>query len=101
SHSSSQKSPVWQPPPFHPRWREGPRPAPLAGWTRLPFAQQWLDKHGVEPVKRQHFEAFLQENPAAANIQSVAENEELFRQFQAWEAARNARAQEGSKKPVQ
>jgi len=24
--------------------------APLAGWNRLPLAQQWLDKHGVEPV---------------------------------------------------
>jgi hypothetical protein len=95
------KFPALQNPPFHPKWKEVSLPAPLAGWTRLPFAQQWLDKHGVEPVKRQHFEAFLQENPAAANIQSVAEKEALFRQFQAWEAARNARAQEGSKKPGQ
>ena len=92
------KFPALQNPPFHPKWKEVSLPAPLADWTRLPFAQQWLDKHGVEPVKRQRFEAFLQENSAAANIQSVAEKEALFRQFQAWEAARNARAQEGSKK---
>jgi TRAP transporter TAXI family solute receptor len=83
-----------QNPPFHPKWKEVSLPAPLAGWNRLPLAQQWLDKHGIEPVKRQRFEAFLQENPAAANIQSEADKEVLFRQFQAWDA----RAQVGSKK---
>jgi len=86
-----------QNPPFHPKWKEVSLPAPLAGWNRLPLAQQWLDKHGVEPVKRR-FEAFLQENPAAANIQSEADKESLFRQFQTWEAGRNARAQMDSKK---
>jgi hypothetical protein len=84
-----------QNPPFHPKWKEVSLTAPLAGWNRLPLAQQWLDKHGVEPVKRQRFEAFLQENPAAANIQSEADTEALFRQFQAW-AERNARAQMGT-----
>src|SRR6266581_1188657 len=87
-----------QNPPFHPKWKEVSLPAPLAGWNRLPLAQQWLDKHGIEPVKRQRFEAFLQENPAAANIQSEADKEALFRQFDAWEAGRSAKAQEGSKK---
>src|SRR6266480_2281688 len=86
-----------QNPPFHPKWKEVSLPAPLAGWNRLPLAQQWLDKHGVEPVKRR-FEAFLQENPAAANIQSEADKESLFRQFQAWAVERNGRAQLGSKK---
>jgi TRAP transporter TAXI family solute receptor len=102
-----------QNPPFHPKWKEVSLTAPLAGWNRLPLAQQWLDQHGVEPVKRQHFEAFLQENPAVANIQSEADKEalfrqfqaredleakkeELFRQFEASEAWRNARAQMGS-----
>ena len=50
---------------------------------------------GVEPVKRQRFEAFLQENPAVAKIQSEADTETLFRQFQAW-AERNAQAQMGT-----
>ncbi len=84
-----------QNPPFHPKWKEISLMAPLAGWNRLPLAQQWLDKHGIEPL-RQRFEAFLQENPAAANIQSEADREALFRQFEAWDAGRNARAQVGS-----
>ena len=61
-----------QNPPFHPKWKEVSLSAPLAGWNRLPLAQQWLDKHGVEPLKRR-FEAFQQENPAAANIKSEAD----------------------------
>jgi TRAP transporter TAXI family solute receptor len=84
-----------QNPPFHPKWKEVSLTAPLAGWNRLPLAEQWLDKHGVEPLKRR-FEAFLQENPATANDQSEANKEALFRQFQAWEAGRNARAEVGS-----
>ena len=79
------KFPALQNPPFHPKWKEVSLTAPLAGWNRLPLAQQWLDQHGVQPVKRQHFEAFLQENPAVANIQSEADKEALFRRFQAWE----------------
>jgi TRAP transporter TAXI family solute receptor len=85
-----------QNPPFHPKWKEVSLPAPLAGWNRLPLAQQWLDKHGVEPVKRQRFEAVLQDNQTAAKIESEADKEALFRQFQAWEAGRNARAQADS-----
>lgn len=80
-----------QNPPFHPKWKEVSLSAPLVGWNRLPLAQQWLDKHGVEPLKRR-FEAFLQENPAAGNIQSEADKEALFRQFHDWENARNAQA---------
>ena len=80
-----------QNPPFHPKWKEVSRSAPLVGWNRLPLAQQWLDKHGVEPVKRERFEAFLRESPAVANIQ--ADKEALFRQFQAWAAESSARAQ--------
>ena len=68
-----------QNPPFHPKWKEVSLSAPLAGWNRLPLAQQWLDKHGVEPLKRR-FEAFQQENPAAANIKSEADKEALLHQ---------------------
>ena len=81
-----------QNPPFHPKWKEVSLAAPLTGWNRLPLAQQWLDKHGVEPLK-QRFEAFLQENPAAANIQSEADKEALFQQFHAWAEGMNAQAQ--------
>jgi hypothetical protein len=61
----------------------------------LPLAQQWLDKNGVEPVKRQQFDAFLQANPAAANVQSEADKETLFEQFHAWAAGMNAQARIG------
>src|ERR1700680_4784899 len=81
-----------QNPPFHPKWKEVTVSAPLVGWNRLPLAQQWLDKHGVEPINRERFETFLRESPALANVQSEADKEALFRQFQAWAAERDARA---------
>lgn len=87
------KFPTLQKPPFHPKWAEMSLVAPLAGWNRLPLAQQWLDKHGIESVKRQRFEAFLRENPTAANVQSEADKESLFEKFRAWDVARNARAE--------
>jgi TRAP-type uncharacterized transport system substrate-binding protein len=79
------KFPALQNPPFHPKWREVSLAAPLAGWNRLPVAQQWLDRHGVETATRQRFEAFLKQSPAAAKV-SDADRETLFRQFQAWDA---------------
>ena len=80
-----------QSPPFHPKWKEVSLTAPLAGWNRLPLAQQWLLKHGIEPVRQKRFEAFLQEeDPAAA--QSESDTKTLFRQFQAWDAEQKARA---------
>ncbi|OKO71214.1 TRAP ABC transporter [Bradyrhizobium sp. NAS80.1] len=81
------KFPALQHPPFHPKWKEVSLAAPLSGWNRLPVAQQWLDSHGVEPVTRQRFEAFLRQNPAAAKLSSDTDREALFRQFQAWDAA--------------
>jgi TRAP transporter TAXI family solute receptor len=85
------KFPALQNPPFHPKWKEVSLAAPLPGWNRLPVAQQWLDKHGIEPVTRQRFEAFLKQTPSAAKV-SETEREALFKQFQAWDAA-NARAE--------
>jgi TRAP transporter TAXI family solute receptor len=82
------KFPQFQKPPFHPKWKEVSLSAPLPGWNRLAPAQDWLDKHGVEPVTRAKFETFLKQNPAAGG-----DNDALFRQFQAWEAAQNAKAQ--------
>jgi TRAP transporter TAXI family solute receptor len=94
------KFPALQHPPFHPKWKETSLSAPLAGWTRLPYAQQWLDAHNVAPVARGRFDEFLKQNPAAAKgAQSEADRDALFKQFQAWQtdqASRdtaNARAQ--------
>jgi TRAP transporter TAXI family solute receptor len=81
------KFPNFQRPPFHPKWKEVSLSAPLPGWQRLPAAQQWLDSHGLEQGMRNRFETFLQQNPQAAkNVQSEADKEALFKQFQAWQA---------------
>jgi TRAP transporter TAXI family solute receptor len=86
------KFPTFQNPPFHPKWKEVSLSAPLPNWQRFPYAAQWLDKHGVQPVAR-HFDEFLQQLPAGSGPASDTEKEALFKQFQAWEAEHNARAQ--------
>ena len=72
------KFPTFQKPPFHPKWKEVSLSAPLAGWTRLPAAQQWLDKNNLQPqpMARERFDTFLQQNPAtAAKVTSDADKE--------------------------
>jgi TRAP transporter TAXI family solute receptor len=87
------KFPQFQHPPFHPKWKEVSLAAPLPGWTRLPAAQQWLDSHGIEPLSRSKFDAFLKQSSVAGKMPSDADKEALFKQFKAWEAEQNARAQ--------
>jgi TRAP transporter TAXI family solute receptor len=92
------KFPTFQHPPFHPKWKEVSLAAPLAGWNRLPAAQQWLDKNGISPVARAKFDDFMNQNPQGANgPRSENDREALFKQFQAWQADQaakeNARAQ--------
>jgi hypothetical protein len=87
------KFPTFQNPPFHPKWKEVSLSAPLAGWNRFPYAQQWLDEHRVEPVARNRFDEFLKQTSAAGKLPNDTDKEALFRQFQAWEAEQNARAQ--------
>jgi TRAP transporter TAXI family solute receptor len=88
------KFPAFQKPPFHPKWREVSLSTPLPDWQRLPAAEQWLKSHNVEAVSRSRFDEFLKQSPAtAANVKSEADKEALFKQFQAWEAERSARAQ--------
>jgi TRAP transporter TAXI family solute receptor len=91
------KFPTFQNPPFHPKWKEVSLSAPLAGWSRLPSAQQWLDKNGIQPVARNKFDEFLKQNPGAKAGTSDAERTALFRQFQSWQADQNARAQTAAK----
>jgi len=87
------KFPQFQNPPFHPKWKEVSLAAPLAGWTRLPYAQQWLDSHGIEPVSRNRFDDFLKRTSAAGKLPADTDKETLFKQYKAWEAEQNARAQ--------
>src|SRR6201985_931904 len=84
------KFPQFQKPPFHPKWKGVSLSAPLPGWNRFQPAQDWLNQHGVEPVTRAKFDAFLKQNPGA---QSGSDSDALFRQFQAWQAEQNAKAQ--------
>jgi TRAP transporter TAXI family solute receptor len=86
------KFPAFQNAPFHPKWKEVSLSAPLQGWQRLPAAKEWLERHGIEPVARSKFDAFLRDNPAA-KLPADTDKEALFKQFQAWEAEQNARAQ--------
>jgi TRAP transporter TAXI family solute receptor len=113
------KFPTFQNPPFHPKWKEVSLSAPLPGWQRLPSAKQWLDQHGIEPVARNRFDEFPKQTPAAsprpaaaavqpsaapsAAAQAPAANDQeaLFKQFQAWEAERNASAQSPRRAPAQ
>src|SRR3954462_4865503 len=88
------KFPAFQNPPFHPKWKEVSLSAPLQDWQRLPVAEQWLKSHNIEAVSRAKFDEFLKQSPAtAASVKTDADRESLFRQFQAWEAERGARAQ--------
>ncbi|OCK57549.1 TAXI family TRAP transporter solute-binding subunit [Bradyrhizobium sp. LMTR 3] len=88
------KFPTFQNPPFHPKWKEVSLSAPLPGWQRLPVAEQWLKTHNIEAVSRARFDEFLKQSPTtAASVRTDADKEALFKQFQAWEAERSARAQ--------
>ncbi|MGA2287289.1 TAXI family TRAP transporter solute-binding subunit [Bradyrhizobium sp.] len=87
------KFPSFQNPPFHPKWREVSLSATLPNWQRFPFAAQWLDQHGVEPVARK-FDEFLRQLPPGSSPASDTEKQALFKQFQAWEADHSAQAQD-------
>jgi TRAP-type uncharacterized transport system substrate-binding protein len=88
------KFPTFQNPPFHPKWKEVSLSAPLQDWQRLPIADQWLRTHNIEAVTRARFDDFLKQSPTtAASVKNDTDREALFKQFQAWEADKNARAQ--------
>jgi TRAP-type uncharacterized transport system substrate-binding protein len=94
------KFPTFQNPPFHPKWKEVSLSAPLQDWQRLPAAEQWLKNHNIEAVTRARFEDFLKQSPAtAAKAQTEPDREALFKQFQAWEAEKTARAQARAPEP--
>ncbi|MFC5326606.1 TAXI family TRAP transporter solute-binding subunit [Bradyrhizobium oligotrophicum] len=89
------KFPAFQNPPFHPKWKEVSLSAPLAGWQRLPSASKWLETHSMEGAQRDRFDDFLKQSSSGKGLQSEADREALFKQYQAWEAEKtgNARAQ--------
>jgi TRAP transporter TAXI family solute receptor len=86
------KFPTFQKPPFHPKWKEVSLSAPLQDWQRFSAAKQWLDSHGIEPVARVKFDESVKEN-GTGKLPPNTDNDTLFKQFQAWQAEQNARAQ--------
>lgn len=85
--------PAFQNPPFHPKWKEVSLSAALPDWQRFPAARRWLDENKIEPVARSRFDDFLKQKTAGGKLAPETERDVLFRQFQAWEAEQNARAQ--------
>ena len=84
-----------QRPPFHPKWREVALRAPLAGWTRFPPAETWLDRNKTLPpaeakndLERTNdlaalFSQFL-EFQSNNDLRRTQNREALFRKFLDW-----------------
>jgi len=80
------KFPIFQNPPFHPKWKEVSLSAPLAGWQRFPASQLWLDQHGIQPVARDRFEEFLRAGSGWCKSAIGFREGSVVQAFQAWEA---------------
>jgi TRAP-type uncharacterized transport system substrate-binding protein len=72
---------------LHPKWREVNLAATMPDWTRVPAAQEWLDKarQSQADVLQMSFEEFLRTNysGAAASISPEA-RKKLFEEFVSW-----------------
>jgi len=74
-----------QRPPFHPKWKEVALRAPVAGWTRLQAAQEWIDRN------------YPSAGTAAASAAAVEvsraskpdRDDPLYREFLQWRANRS------------
>jgi branched-chain amino acid transport system substrate-binding protein len=82
-----------QRPPFHPKWREVALAAPVAGWTRVQPAQQWLDrlspKATAEPARQAPDSNAAATGPATTG--KAAERKALLHQFLEWRAGQSAK----------
>jgi uncharacterized protein len=82
-------------PPRHPKWREVNLTAEVPGWTRLPAAQEWLDRQTsartASASTQARFTAFLsQTHPGLNSNLTDADREKLFQQFVAWDRQQSA-----------
>ena len=73
-----------QRPPFHPKWKEVALKAPVAGWTRLQAAQEWIDRNSPSPGTAAA--SATVEAPRAAK--PLDRNDPLYREFLEWRANR-------------
>jgi branched-chain amino acid transport system substrate-binding protein len=72
-----------QRPPFHPKWKEVALKAPVAGWTRFPAAQEWIDRHF--PSAGTAAASAAVEVPRASKQDR---DDPLYREFLQWRANR-------------
>jgi len=86
----------FQKPPRHVKWRETNLSAKLPGWTRFPYAEDWLQKNrpqvSATSNERAQFNEFVSsrgagEAPLAAGG-NFEERERLFQEFVRWKQAR-------------
>jgi uncharacterized protein len=71
----------------HAKWREVNLAATVAGWSRVPAAEEWLRKAQQEQAQalQRSFEAFLRETqPAGAPTLTAAQRKRLFDEFVSW-----------------
>jgi TRAP-type uncharacterized transport system substrate-binding protein len=79
-----------QQPPFHPKWREVALSAPVAGWTRVQPAQEWLDHLSPPTSTTPPGEALDGRATApgpAAKLPKPEERKTALRQFLQWRAS--------------
>jgi hypothetical protein len=90
----------FQKPPRHGKWKETNLAAKLPGWTRFPYADEWLQKHparvaATPSIERKQFNEFVaSRDPNAgplAESGSFEERERLFQEFLKWKQARERR----------
>ena len=75
--------------PRHPKWREVNLAAKLPGWTRFPYAEQWLAENKPQPpvASNQTFKQFLAAQGPNSGF-SQPELEVLFKKFVQWQQTR-------------
>jgi hypothetical protein len=82
-------------PGHHPKWREVNLYADFPGWVRFPPADQWLQRNAPSPSEppqdlKAAFSQFIEDRQKAAGaaVLTDQQKDELYQQFQRWQAGR-------------
>ena len=90
----------FQKPPRHVKWRETNLAAKLPGWTRFPYAEDWLQKNRPQvaaalDVEHKQFNEFIASRGSGSASLSAGgtfdEREQLFQEFIRWKQAHDRR----------
>jgi branched-chain amino acid transport system substrate-binding protein len=71
--------------PFHPKWREVALNAPVAGWSRFPPAQAWLDRNKAPAPSQAKNELEGTEDRAKIGLARTEDRKALFQHFLEWQ----------------